>query len=91
MRVLVDGQAAGVIAWPPNEVDITDHVKGASAELRIEVVAHRRNSHGPLHLADAHPEWVGSGQFATRGKLWSEGYRLVACGLTARPMLVTRK
>ena len=86
VRVLVDGQAAGVIAWEPNEIDITDLVRGGKAELAIEVLGHRRNSHGPLHLKDPHPRWVGPGSYGVE----MEGYHLVPCGLMAPPQLIVR-
>jgi len=60
VRVLVDGRPAGVTAWAPNEVEITDLVadaRGAEVELGIEVIGHRRNSHGPLHHAQKQPYW----------------------------------
>jgi hypothetical protein len=93
VRVLVDGQSAGIIAWEPNEVEITDLLgRGAGeAELRIEVIGHRRNSHGPLHHSDRWPSWTGPETFATTGKLWADGYSLVPCGLMVAPRLVIRR
>ncbi len=91
VRVLADGQAAGIIAWPPNEVDITDLVGEGAVELRIEVIGHRRNSHGPLHLNQKHPHAVGPFSFATGGEDWTDDYVLVPCGLIAPPRLVVRE
>jgi len=92
VRVLVDGQQAGVIGWEPNEVEITDLVRGKEEfQLAVEVVAHRRNAFGPLHHAEAHPEFVGSAQFVTDGDLWQEAYNLVPAGLLAPPQLSVRR
>jgi hypothetical protein len=91
VRVLVNGKPAGVTAWEPNEVDITDLVDGKPAEVRIEVIGHRRNSHGPLHTTEKWPRWVGPAQFVTEGKEWQEEYQLVPCGLMAPPRLIVRK
>ncbi len=92
VRVLVDGQEAGVIGWQPHEVEITDLVRGKEGfQLAVEVVAHRRNAFGPLHHAEAHPEWVGPGQFATDGELWQVEYSLVPAGLLAPPRLSVRR
>ncbi|HUS47731.1 MAG TPA: glycosyl hydrolase [Phycisphaerae bacterium] len=91
VRVLVNGQAAGVIGWEPNEVDITDYVGDGPVELRIELVSHRRNSHGPLHLNEKWPFWHGPGSYTTTGKQWIDGYQLVPCGLMAPPNLVVRR
>jgi len=87
VRVLVDGQVAGVIAWEPNEIDITDLAVGRTVELGIEVLGHRRNSHGPLHLKESHPVWTGPGSFGRE----MDGYNLVPCGLLAPPQLIVRR
>jgi hypothetical protein len=91
VRVTVNGKTAGVVAWEPNEVDITDCVDGGPAELRIEVIGHRRNSHGPLHLTEKWPSWTGPGEFVASGKRWQDEYQLVPCGLMAAPKLVVRR
>ncbi|MCJ7544739.1 MAG: hypothetical protein MUP47_09300 [Phycisphaerae bacterium] len=91
VRVLVDGQPAGTIAWEPNELDITDFVRGKrSAVLTVEVLGHRRNSHGPLHL-NYRPRWFGPAEFHPRPDQEIAGYDLVACGLMRAPRLVVRK
>ena len=92
VRMLVNGKTAGIIAWLPNEVDITDCLDGENNvnELRIEVIGHRRNSHGPLHHAQKWPMWTGPGEFVTEGADWTDAYQLVPCGLMQAPALVTR-
>ncbi|MFW5803058.1 MAG: glycosyl hydrolase [Verrucomicrobiota bacterium] len=91
VRVLVDGEEAGIAAWDPNEVDITDLVAGRQrVTLGLEVLGHRRNSHGPLHLTDKNPRWLGSKQFISTGDLWSDEYQLVPCGLMAPPKIQVR-
>lgn len=91
VRVLAGGQSAGIIAWEPNEAEITDLVGGGPIDLRIEVIGHRRNSHGPLHLAEKSPPFTGPGQFVSSGDEWTDAYQLVACGLMAPPRLVVRR
>ncbi len=91
VRVIVDGRPAGVTGWEPNEVDITDFVNGDAAELRIEVIGHRRNSHGPHHLSEKWPAWTGPNSFVSGGKGWIDGYQLVPVGLMKAPSLVVRK
>jgi len=86
VRVLVDGRPAGVIAWQPNEIDITDLAAGGRAELGIQVLGHRRNSHGPLHQKARHPRWTGPDRYGVE----QEGYNLVPCGLMAPPQLIVR-
>ena len=97
VRVLVDGQEAGIIAWEPKNVDITDFVGDKRVTLAIEVLGHRRNSHGPLHLNENRPSGIGPAAFRKGEKSflgawkWTEGYKLVAMGLTKKPKLVVRK
>jgi hypothetical protein len=91
VRVLANGAEAGVIAWEPNTVDLTPRVDGEPLRLRIEVIGTRRNSHGPLHLADPAPVWTGPAQYVTTGTDWSEAYRLAPMGLLAAPVLETRR
>ena len=91
VRVLVDGQPAGTIAWEPNEVDITAHVRGKrSAVLTVEVLGHRRNSHGPLHL-NYRPTWFGPAEFHPKPGQEIAGYDLVPVGLMQAPRLLVRK
>lgn len=102
VRVLIDGKPAGIIAWEPREVDITDFVTGDSAVLGIEVIGHRRNSHGPLHTLPRNIHWFGPSEFRPkpfdrkidyRKRLcyWTDDYVTVPVGLMTPPVLVTRK
>ncbi len=91
VRILIDGKEAGIRAWEPYEIDITDLARGREEiTLTIEVIGHRRNSHGPLHLAEKWPAWTGPAQYVSEGKAWQEEYQLVPCGLMAAPELIVR-
>lgn len=90
--VWVNGVRAGLAAWPPYEVEITPYVGTTRPlEIDVEVLGHRRNSHGPLHHVEKWPVWTGPGEFVTQGEKWFEGYQLVPCGLLAPPELVVRR
>ncbi|MDO9541788.1 MAG: glycosyl hydrolase [Kiritimatiellia bacterium] len=91
VKVWVDGKEAGYAAWPPYQVDITRMLdnKNRQHELRIEVLGHRRNSHGPLHYTDKHQLGTGPTEFVSKGSLWSDNYQLVPCGLQKPPELLT--
>jgi hypothetical protein len=92
VRVVVNGQSAGVIAWDPYEADITDLLSGkAGDEVQVEVIGHRRNSHGPLHHAEKWPRWSGPGEFQEQGKLWKCDYNLVPCGLMQPLQVVVKR
>jgi hypothetical protein len=96
VRVLVDGRPAGVAAWPPYEIELTELLAakasdGGEVELGIEILAHRRNSHGPLHLADRDSRSIGPVHFLSEGEDWSDDYVLVPCGLQKPPKLIVRE
>ncbi len=92
VRVLVNGKEAGFIGWEPSEVDITDFIEGDAFELTLELLGHRRNSHGPLHFAEKWPimgarPW----QFVIQGKDRCEDWNIVPCGLMESPVLEVRR
>jgi len=91
VRILVNGKNAGIIAWQPNEIDITDLIGNSPANISIEVIGHRRNSHGPFHLTEKWPRWTGPGSFISSGKDWTDSYQMVPCGLMKSPKLIVRK
>jgi hypothetical protein len=90
-RVLVNGREAGFIGWEPNEADVTDFIEGDTFELGIEVLGHRRNSHGPLHFAEKSPAWIGPEEFISQGEQWADAWNLVPCGLMESPRLEIRR
>jgi len=87
VRVLVNGCPAGVIAWEPNEVEITSCLQTGPNQLAIEVLGHRRNSHGPLHNQSKWPAWTGPAEFLEN---YQENFSLVPCGLMTPPQLIVR-
>jgi len=97
VRVLVAGRVAGTLGWDPLELDITDALAAARqtqagaagpVELTLQVLGHRRNSHGPLHHAEKWPTWTGPGEFVVTGDQWREDFNLVPAGLMTPPQLV---
>jgi len=92
VRVLVDGQQAGVIAWEPHELEVTQQMAGKDrAELVVEVLGNRRNAFGPLHDAKGQGGWVGPNNFVTTGDAWQDDYALVPVGCLEAPKLSVRK
>ncbi|MEI7435960.1 MAG: glycosyl hydrolase [bacterium] len=91
VRVLVDGRPAGVIGWQPNEIEITALLGDKPVELAVEVIGHRRNSHGPFHINTKWPSWTGPYQFKCALDTWIDGYQLVPCGLMSPPAIEIRK
>ena len=76
--------------WEPNEVDITDLLGEQPEELAIEVLGHRRNSHGPFHIKEKRPAWTGPEEYKYHQDRWFEGFQLVPCGLLQNPRLEVR-
>jgi len=96
-RVLVNGRQAGIIGWQPHEVDVTELVTGhQSVTLTVEVVGHRRNAFGPLHLdRNKHVSWTGNGwtgpgEFITHDSAWSNDYDVVPVGCLTPPQISVR-
>jgi glycosyl hydrolase family 106( putative alpha-L-rhamnosidase) len=87
VKLSVSGQEAGVVAWEPNELDITDYLKAGSNELIIELFSSRRNSHGPLFNSEKWPRWTGPVEYHE----FTGKFNLVPCGLLKFPMIVIKK
>ncbi len=88
VRVWGGGAEAGLLAWEPNTLDVTDCVHDGVLDLGIEVIAHRRNSHGPLQLKDRWPAWHGPDQFVIEHEQ-TPRYYTVPCGLMKAPVVET--
>jgi hypothetical protein len=88
-KIFVNDMAAELLPWAPYIADITKYVSSDSFELKIEICSHRRNSFGPLHLAQ-NPKldgWIGPDEFITKGVYWQDSYKLVPCGLLSQPII----
>ena len=91
LRFRVDGRETAVRGWAPWEADITDAVAdGREHGIGIEVIGHRRNSHGPFHLRDKWPAWTGPREWQ-RDERWTDAYQVVPCGLLKAPALSWRR
>ena len=87
-RVLVDGRDAGIIAWEPNEVEITELIESDKPfDLGIEVLGHRRNSHGPFHLKEKWPIWTGPASYHMKQRQ----HNIVPFGIMKPPALLVKE
>ena len=72
-KVSVNGAAAGAIAWPPYEADLTPHLRAGDNEIEIELTNTLRNLLGPHHRPSGEPDDVwGENAFSGR---WSAATR----------------
>ncbi len=85
--VHVNGQYAGLLAWHPYEVDITDLVREGENEITVEVFTSPRNLLGPLHHQQGELYGVGPESF-TSGDAWTDDYRFVPYGLLTPPRIL---
>ncbi len=85
--VHVNGQYAGLLAWHPYEVDITDYVHEGENEITVEVFTSPRNLLGPLHHQQGELYGVGPESF-TAGDAWTDEYQFVPYGLLTPPRIV---
>jgi hypothetical protein len=60
--VKVNGEQAGIIGWPPYELDVTGNIGSGSNEITVEVYGSLKNLLGPHH--DNPRSWrVSPGEF----------------------------
>lgn len=84
LGVRVNGSDPIMIPWPPFSADITSLLKDGENVLEIEVLGHRRNSHGPFYLTTKWPNWTGPAEFK---RYLVTNRQLVPCGLLEPPVL----
>jgi alpha-L-rhamnosidase len=85
-KIIVNGQEAGILAWAPNELDISGYIQDAKTEIIVEMFGSRRNSHGPLYMEEDWPSWTGPGQY----EQFTSEYSLVPCGIIDAPELLIK-
>ncbi|MBN2012106.1 chitobiase/beta-hexosaminidase C-terminal domain-containing protein [candidate division KSB1 bacterium] len=62
VEVHVNKKDAGIIAWQPDELDITNFIKNGENEISLSVIGTLRNLLGPHHIGP------------TRGNAWPAGF-----------------
>lgn len=86
MKVYVDGEARGVIAYAPYELRING-LKAGKHRIDYELFGNRHNSFGALHNADILWDWFGPDAWRTAGDKWCYEYRLKEFGILASPVI----
>lgn len=82
-EVTVNGGKAGLIAWPPYELDVTRFIKPGSNRVSVAVYGSLRNTLGPFHGdPPSGAAWPASFQKApTGGQPAGRDYKVVKYGL----------
>ncbi len=97
--VSVNGQRAGMVAWAPWRLEVTELLVPGKNTVAIELSTSCRNLLGPHHHKDGELYGVGPGQFlaqrrdwvdsaAGEGSPWRDEYCLVRFGLAGQVRLV---
>jgi hypothetical protein len=79
-----------LIAWQPNEADVTAECETGAA-IEVEVVLTRRNTFGQLHEVPLYTIEYGPYSFVTEGEFCSANYMLVPAGLLHPPRIKLRQ
>lgn len=81
ISVSVNGKNAGVLLWPPYEINITPYVKNGNNEFTLELTNTLRNLLGPHHHPAKEPPFTGPSDF-TSPFLWADDYYFVPFGIS---------
>ena len=90
IRVLCDGKEAGAIIYPPFDLTIKNLSDGEH-EIVLELLLHRYNTFGPVHLVDEKRVWHGPDAWRSEGDDWSDGYLPRRTGILKAPEVLERE
>ena len=88
-EIKVNNKHAGIIAWPPYELDITNQINEGSNKIRVDVTGTLKNLLGPHHIGPVRgTAWPAS--FATASKSMPSGneYDFIDYGLFEEFMII---
>lgn len=87
VRIELDGDTKGHIAYPPYEMDLGT-LKSGEHHLTVTLLGNRQNAFGPVHLADTVESWIGPDAWRSTENKWTDSYRLKPLGIRTAPWLV---
>lgn len=87
LRVKVDGEDKGIVIYPPYILRLGELTAGTHS-VEITLMGHRRNSFGPVHLADLKESWIGPGAWRSEGDKWCYDYMICEEGLLSSPEII---
>ena len=81
-HVMVNNKSAGIIAWPPYELDITNHISEGENEISIIVNGTLKNVLGPHHIGPVRgTAWPASFESAQENLPSGNDYDFIEYGL----------
>jgi hypothetical protein len=87
--VRINGSLAGMVAWPPHRVDVTNLLRPGENQVEIELVGTLRNLLGPHHQAGGDGELTSPNEFRDRNR-WIEDVILVPFGFESVSLAVLK-
>jgi hypothetical protein len=90
-EVFVNKKSAGVLAWEPFELDLTEYLADGDNELTLALCSGNRNLFGPHHHPNGESYFVGPSTFSSKTGWtnptggWNEDYCLVEFGVSGIP------
>ncbi len=86
IKVYLDGEDRGYIAYSPYMMEIKD-VKEGRHKLQIVAFGNRVNTFGPIHNCNKTERWIGPNAWRTTGTSWAYEYQLKPTGILISPEL----
>ena len=88
-KVSVDGGEAEAVIYPPYTVSL-GAVPAGEHVIDLTLYGHRRNSFGPVHLADLKADWIGPNAWRTEGDNWCYDYKIAEEGILSTPEIIEK-
>jgi len=86
VKVAVNRREAGLLAWAPYRLEITQALRDGENEIRIELTNSLHNLLGPHHHKDGELISAGPGSWSDEAN-WVDEYNFVKCGLSGKVRL----
>ncbi len=90
IEVLLDGEDAKILAYPPYEVSL-GRVAGGAHRVTVRLFVPRTNGFGPVHLADDRFAYMGPAAWRQSGDSFGYEYHLKPEGVMMKPQLTLLK
>ncbi len=87
--VQIDEGEEKPIIYPPYRTEFCNIGSGKHI-INLTLYGHRRNSFGPVHLADVKDSWIGPMAWRSEGDRWCEEYQLCEEGVMTSPEIIEK-